>query len=257
MNKILQDKNILEQRNYVLSADSGDYWFGLNANRINDLRTTFGDNFNLIIFGDPEIETDYYIIPFSAIVDLLTESSFYDSDKRWKATIKNHILNWRISRIRRNVAIYYSVPYNMDLSVPAENDYAIENAKREIEIRLKQSKFRKAVLKRFNGTCCISGITEQGLLIASHIVPWADKIDSRLDPANGLCLSVLYDKLFDKGYFSLDEDFNVITTRKYSGLCSKVKDILGNIDKQIILSDLRDSAGYLSYHRANIFESHK
>jgi predicted restriction endonuclease len=84
------------------------------------------------------------------------------------------------------------------------NDYAIENAKREISVRIRQSKFRKDVLRNFNSKCCLTGISQPDLLVASHIIPWADKVEKRLDPKNGLCLFHLYDKLFDIGYFTID-----------------------------------------------------
>jgi len=40
------------------------------------------------------------------------------------------------------------------------------------------------------------------LLIASHIVPWSKDKQNRLNPRNGLCLSALHDKAFDRGMIS-------------------------------------------------------
>jgi len=48
------------------------------------------------------------------------------------------------------------------------------------------------------------------LLIASHIVPWAKNEQERLNPENGICLSPLYDKAFDKGLMGIDSHYKVI-----------------------------------------------
>ncbi len=45
------------------------------------------------------------------------------------------------------------------------------------------------------------------LLIASHIVPWAERAEHRLDPSNGLCLSALYDRAFDVGLISFTTSY--------------------------------------------------
>lgn len=42
----------------------------------------------------------------------------------------------------------------------------------QIEQRLGQNFFRRAVLANFNDSCCVTGILEPRLLIASHISPW-------------------------------------------------------------------------------------
>jgi len=45
--------------------------------------------------------------------------------------------------------------------------------------------------------------------MASHIVPWAKRVDSRLDPANGLLLFWSYDRLFDQGFITITEEMRV------------------------------------------------
>jgi hypothetical protein len=64
----------------------------------------------------------------------------------------------------------------------------------EVEVRKKQYIFRRMVLSSYAGVCCISGLSEPRLLVASHILPWKENTENRLNPKNGLCLSVLHDK---------------------------------------------------------------
>jgi hypothetical protein len=78
-----------------------------------------------------------------------------------------------------------------------------------VRIRRGQDFFRQAVLASYGGRCCISGLAEPGLLLASHIKPWASDVANRLNPSNGLCLSALHDRAFDKGLIAVDTEYRV------------------------------------------------
>jgi putative restriction endonuclease len=75
----------------------------------------------------------------------------------------------------------------------------ITEGTRTATVRLAQGFFRRTVLSAYLGRCCISGIPIPELLIASHILPWADYPEQRTNPCNGLCLSRLHDTAFDRG----------------------------------------------------------
>jgi putative restriction endonuclease len=77
---------------------------------------------------------------------------------------------------------------------------------RLIKTRVNQSIFRKIVLATYNNSCCITGINNPELLIASHIVPWSKDEKNRLNPMNGLCLNALHDKAFDAGLITISAD---------------------------------------------------
>jgi hypothetical protein len=89
-------------------------------------------------------------------------------------------------------------------------DYTGETRQVLTEQRIRQNYFRRAVLSSYRGRCCMSGLSEPRLLIASHIVPWSRDRENRLNPSNGLCLSALHDKAFDQGFITLDEDYRVL-----------------------------------------------
>ena len=134
-----------------------------------------------------------------------------------------------------------------------ENDYAIENRIAEVKQRVRQSLFRRRVLENFGGRCCVSGLAESDLLIASHIVPWAAKVESRLDPANGLCLSVHFDALFDAGYFTVTDDLRVVVTT-VRGFSEPLFTALTAIDgKQLRGPAIPLNPSYLAYHRDQVF----
>ena len=48
------------------------------------------------------------------------------------------------------------------------------------------------------------------MLLASHIVPWSKNKEERLNPENGICLSALYDRAFDKGYITISESYKIV-----------------------------------------------
>ncbi len=83
-----------------------------------------------------------------------------------------------------------------------------------VQVRIGQGYFRRAVLSAYNYRCCISGLAVPELLIASHIVPWQQDTQQRLNPQNGLALSSLHDKAFDSGLLTIDQDFRVVVSQK-------------------------------------------
>jgi putative restriction endonuclease len=81
---------------------------------------------------------------------------------------------------------------------------------RLVKVRLNQSIFRTVVLATYNTSCCITGIDNPALLIASHIAPWSKDKGNRLNPMNGLCLNALHDKAFDACLITISaEDYTL------------------------------------------------
>lgn len=72
-----------------------------------------------------------------------------------------------------------------------------------VKVRISQVRFRRWVMASYGGRCCITGIQEPRLLVASHIVPWAESAAHRMNPRNGLCLSPLFDRAFDQGLITI------------------------------------------------------
>ena len=124
--------------------------------------------------------------------------------------------------------------------------------------RIGQAFFRAAVLSAYDNRCCISGFSVPQLLIASHIVPWRIDEKNRLNPKNGLCLSILHDKAFDLGLIGITENLTV-------QISPKIKQFNDDMLRSSILKfegqSLRTPKKFLpdleclSFHRKNIFIS--
>ena len=72
---------------------------------------------------------------------------------------------------------------NIDLSdIPKEG---LEKS-RLVKTRVNQCIFRTIILAAYNNRCCITGISNPELLIASHIIPWSKDEKNRMNPMKGL-----------------------------------------------------------------------
>ena len=101
--------------------------------------------------------------------------------------------------------------------------------------RIGQQFFRKAVLSSYGRRCCISGVSDDRFLVASHIVPWRDDASIRLHPANGLCLSTLHDRAFDNHLFSLTDDLRVVLSAELRASRDEwLREVFGPIENQPI-----------------------
>jgi len=73
----------------------------------------------------------------------------------------------------------------------------------------RQSIFKKVVLQTYSNKCSMSNIDLPELLIASHNVPWSSNKNERLNPYNGICLSPLYDYVFDRGLMTSIDNLEI------------------------------------------------
>ena len=86
-----------------------------------------------------------------------------------------------------------------------------------------QSRIRYHTITNYVTTCAMCDVTDEKLLIASHIVRWKDDPLLRGRLSNVICLCRMHDSLFEFGYISIDCDMKIL--RKQSDNC-KVIDFL-------------------------------
>lgn len=73
-----------------------------------------------------------------------------------------------------------------------------------------QERVRELTLENYGSQCAVCDVGETGLLIASHILRWADSPDGRGDLSNVACFCRFHDILFEHGYWSLNDDLSVV-----------------------------------------------
>lgn len=91
-----------------------------------------------------------------------------------------------------------------------QKDYSVSDTHSTVKTRgSAQRAFADAVKKNYGFQCAITGIKTKDFLIASHIVPWSADQSIRLDPSNGICLSLLVDRAFEAGYLLIEDDLSI------------------------------------------------
>lgn len=132
-----------------------------------------------------------------------------------------------------------------------------ESRIRQVKTRVNQNVFRQIVLANYDYQCALTGIDIPELLIASHIIPWSENKNERLNPENGICLSSLYDRAFDQGLISFDKSAKVIFSTRL--LRNVSKDYYDKFFLPIYGKPLVDAKKYavnplfLEWHRDCIF----
>lgn len=129
-----------------------------------------------------------------------------------------------------------------------EDDVSVETETLAVgKRRIGQGKYRRDVIKLWDGKCAITGTSIQEVLIASHIVPWKDSNSlEKTDEQNSILLSALYDKLFDKYLISFDDNGRIIINKKIS---NEEKDSLSISDSIKISIKSDRMLNYLRKHR--------
>lgn len=128
-----------------------------------------------------------------------------------------------------------------------------------IRQRVNQTVFRSMVLSNYEDRCAITGINIPELLVAGHIIPWADSSPlQKLNPENGICLSGLYDLAFDKGLITISpDDYSVQVSsalREYETQDYYNKHF-GNLSGRKIMLPIehKPNKDFLVYHRDHVF----
>lgn len=100
------------------------------------------------------------------------------------------------------------------LSSALSRRYHIDDQGTDREVRAKrrigQDIFRAMLLDIYDSKCCLTSIDIPEVLRASHIIPWSENKETRLNPENGLCLSATYDAAFDQHLITFDEDYRLV-----------------------------------------------
>lgn len=159
---------------------------------------------------------------------------WYDEEDKAKSKVKEYIKGYE----RDKELGICEIEKGTELLTGGEREALVKQ-------RINQSKFRMKLLARYDG-CCLCGVKNPDLLIASHIKPWSvsDRYE-KLDEDNGLLLCPNHDKLFDAGLISFDNDGVIIISDKVSGNDR----VFMNIREGDKIELTAGNRTYLKYHR--------
>lgn len=118
--------------------------------------------------------------------------------------------------------------------------------------RVGQGKYREELLN-LSPFCPITLVSDDRLLIASHIKPWAKANEfEKTDPFNGFMLTPTFDFLFDRGFMSFTDDKKTILSPFLSKMTYSKLGI--SDDKTFLHLPVEGREKYLKYHRNEILK---
>lgn len=155
----------------------------------------------------------------------------------------------------RNDLVKYESPAEKEQTSKINNNKKISDKRKTnlIQARVGQGEYRQKLIEDCQ-FCPFTLINDERLLIASHIKPWAVSNDAeKIDFKNGFALTPTFDRLFDQGYITFQEDKTVIVSPWISPMNQKKLNIYsGKSIPKLQLDDKRNK--YLVYHRENIYK---
>ncbi len=143
-----------------------------------------------------------------------------------------------------------------DQQIPMPSEQPNKPVK-ESTARQGQEKYRREVIDHM-AQCPFTKITDERLLIASHIKPYNVCIKESntleaLDYRNGLALTPTYDKLFDQGYITFTDEGKLICGTLLTPYTWDKLNINPNAkNKMKIFPESREK--YLKFHRQFVFQ---
>jgi HNH endonuclease len=88
---------------------------------------------------------------------------------------------------------------------------------RMIKTRQGQYKLRKLLMRNFQCKCALCNVSHAKLLITSHIKPWScSSAEERINATNGILLCKIHDGLFENGFISLDDNYEVLYSSHFN-----------------------------------------
>ncbi|HMQ76533.1 MAG TPA: HNH endonuclease [Flavobacteriales bacterium] len=125
------------------------------------------------------------------------------------------------------------------------------------EYRQGQDAYRRAVIDHMV-QCPFSKISDERLLVASHIKPYSvcikeNRLDQALDHLNGLALSPTYDRLFDQGYITFLDDGSLVCGTQLSAYTWERLGINPTAKNKMRIYP-ENRGVYLDFHRKHVFQ---
>ncbi len=89
-------------------------------------------------------------------------------------------------------------------------DVPVRVALTQARVRVGQDALRRLTLANYAGQCALCDTRDPLLLVTSHVARWADRPEARGRLANAICFCAMHDRLFEHGYFALQDDLRPI-----------------------------------------------
>lgn len=166
---------------------------------------------------------------------------FVDFDAIWQRKSEPLVFTYRKSKDKT------------EPTTPLKNKKEEEKNKNMRQAREGQGKYREQLLAQCH-FCPITMISDERLLIASHIKPWTASNDAeKTDPYNGYILSPMIDRLFDRGFITFTENRRIVLSEFISPYTWKQIGLKNETFYNTIPMDDK-RIEYLKFHHQSVFK---
>ncbi len=137
--------------------------------------------------------------------------------------------------------------------VAGESEHSAETYETTIHARVVDPEFRAAILSRHDQTCPISGVDHPGLLDVAHVLSWSDYPQYRSDVTNVLPLSKTHHAAFDRGLFTIDQDYCLRVNPEFETESELLRrSILDRAGQRVAMPDGYVNPEYVERHNASL-----
>lgn len=198
-----------------------------------------------------------------------SDSKYYEFMRRIGLPNISYLSILKLKDINNNILFYFRIfidysPNIVGYVMPEEREQEkrinesknISDCAKKIIInaRVGQGEYRNKLLLECP-FCPFTMVNDERLLIASHIKPWArSDNEEKIDPKNGFMLTPTYDRLFDQGFVTFDDDKKLIVSPWISPMNQKRLGIQTGMSIPYLPLDEKRKE-YLKYHRENIYKA--
>jgi putative restriction endonuclease len=136
-------------------------------------------------------------------------------------------------------------------STAADTELTAETYETTTHARTVDPEFRATVLSRHDRTCPVSGVDHPGLLDVAHVLSWSEYPEYRADVANVLPLSKTHHAAFDRGLFTLDQEYRLRVNPAFETESELLqRTIINHAGERVSLPDGSLSPDYIRQHNA-------
>jgi hypothetical protein len=110
-----------------------------------------------------------------------------------------------------------------------------------------QNRIRTLTMEYYETCCAVCDINDPLMLVASHIVGWAEDAEHRGNLSNVICLCRIHDALFETGYWSLKDDLELL--KKESVKSETIRQLLDAMISFSAPADYPPAVSFVRRHR--------
>ena len=112
--------------------------------------------------------------------------------------------------------------------------------------RIGQQRLRYLTLKNYQHQCALCDVSDDRLLVTSHLARWSDSIKGRGDLSNIVCLCRWHDPLIEYGLIAFSDNYEVLKRPRKSQMLTK---LLNETNTYRQPNQVPLSPEYLAIHR--------